>query len=239
MYMCLIKNKYVQSKEWNVSELSCYLINLDRNKDRLGHFKRMYYQSDLSDKTLYITRAIDGKKLTLDEIKDYMVPELIDTLIYIDNTGMKPEGETYLTRGMLGCYLSHLNIYQRFLETDEQYCMIFEDDAIFDKDIYKKIQYYISYTPDDWDIILMGYVYTFDTLYVNHNINKVFDFWGLQGYIITRKGMEKILKYINVPIRHQIDFNMSDLAKQNILEIYAPNESHVKQQGYSTDVQIV
>ena len=219
------------------SKMSCYLINLDRNKDRLDHFKKIYYDSDLRDKKLNIISAVDGKRLTLDEIRGYIVPELIDTLIHIDKTGKKPDSK-YLTRGMLGCYLSHINIYKQFLETKGDYCMIFEDDAIFDDDLNKNIQHYMNNIPDDWDVILMGYVYILKSETVNSHINKILEFWGTQGYIIRRNGIEKILKYKNIPIDNQIDYNMSELAKENILRIYAPIESCVKQGPYSTDVQL-
>ncbi len=39
--------------------------------------------------------------------------------------------EIPLTPGELGCTLSHLQALQLFLDTDDQYALILEDDAIF------------------------------------------------------------------------------------------------------------
>ena len=30
--------------------------------------------------------------------------------------------------GHFGCYLSHMGVYQDFLNSDNEYCLIFEDD---------------------------------------------------------------------------------------------------------------
>jgi hypothetical protein len=35
-----------------------------------------------------------------------------------------------LTRGSVGCYMSHLQLYQHIIKTDAQFAFIFEDDAV-------------------------------------------------------------------------------------------------------------
>ena len=108
------------------------VINLESRKDRLEAFKKnnlKYISYERFDAVNGYD--IDYKKLTEDEY---------DT----DHNWIDPILKTPITRGEIGCFLSHYKLWQRCIESNEPY-LILEDDAIIsDKfsydDLYKLIR---------------------------------------------------------------------------------------------------
>lgn len=65
-----------------------------------------------------------------------------------------------LIGGEIGCYLSHLNCVQEFLESDESYCLVLEDDmsapenlALILDQLIAALEYYGALS---WDVINLG-----------------------------------------------------------------------------------
>lgn len=77
---------------------------------------------------------------------------------FIDNTIDKSYVSAW-TKGQLGAYTS---IKQMVSEVDEKYesALIFEDDFVpVQKDWQKTLQMAVEELPEDWDILLVGYLY--------------------------------------------------------------------------------
>ena len=71
--------------------------------------------------------------------------------------------------GHFGCFLSHIGIFQEFMKSDKPYCIIFEDDAEFKTDTFKRdVNRHMGNVPDDWDIVLLGF-HTADDLHYGKN----------------------------------------------------------------------
>src|SRR5207248_471992 len=119
-----------------------------------------------------------------------------------------------LTKGAIGCYLSHLFIYNIIIKNNIQFALIFEDDCNIpdsNDDFWKKMN--IIKIPDDTDIFLFdAYIHEYDIeKYPNNFSNKVLFFYGVYFYLITLQGAYKFLKYA-LPIKYQIDNFMSMLS---------------------------
>jgi glycosyl transferase family 25 len=61
-----------------------------------------------------------------------------------------------LTRGQLGCALSHYRIYEKIVEENLQNVLILEDDCGFHENIVELEEYY-SQLPDDYSVFYLGY----------------------------------------------------------------------------------
>ena len=84
--------------------------------------------------------------------------------------------------------------------------LILEDDANkVHNSFIDTINIILKYVPDDWDIILLGYLITpADKLkQINDYIWKVNSFVLCHSYLINKKGVQKILK--NLPINMPLD----------------------------------
>ena len=90
--------------------------------------------------------------------------------------------------GEAGCALSHIEIIKQFLNSNEQYCIIIEDDCQLLRRIPQRIENYSNFFNNKIDV-----------LYISDRIKcdkygKIISGVGTEGYIINRIGGEKILK---------------------------------------------
>lgn len=124
-----------------------------------------------------------------------------------------------ITSGEVGCALSHIKTYEEFIATNYDYALILEDDAILDRVNPSKLEEYCEVLNVDYDVILLGYSKLAQAkekkYYLQYPIKTKYSFdkyrlgeaWknsasGAVGYIITRKGVEKILR--DYSIQHKI-----------------------------------
>lgn len=220
-------------KTYNELDFNIYLINLKRRPDRYKKFMEYYTSSDLKNHQLIRFNAIDGSLLNVNNVP--LTDLARNELKQLDNSGFRTK-HYQLTKGAIGCYLSHVKLWENILKTNTEYALIFEDDAKIPSRIYKIIKTEIRNVPKDWDIILLGYMCTecieFRKYY---SVNR---FMLTHCYLIKRTAIIKIMETNTLfPISQQIDSHMSELS--SILNIYALNDplNKVKQFSSRTDIQ--
>ena len=218
------------------SLVSAYVINLERNKDRMESFHQSYKSSDLVQRIPYNRfEAVDGSVVPLEK---YVTPETLEGIKRTEETKLRTAPND-MTKGMVGCYLSHLGVYDMALKQRTKYALIFEDDAVISSDIYtstiEKILRGDESVPPDWDMILLGVVCR-DCRDYNEDYNKVHDFFGTHGYIVNRKAM-KVLKN-SLPMTRQIDVRMSELCREKKFKVFSVKDLKVGAGGFGTDIQV-
>lgn len=217
------------------NDIQAFLINLDYRKDRLERFKRTY---NLKKIKCSLVKAVDANKIDIEKLKKYnLIGDYgLNTLKKIERT----HHHQFNTMGAIGCYMSHIKTWQKILNSNCKYGLIFEDDIEFNNYMTENIIYnYISKLPKDWDILLLSKNRV--TMYnVKDNLYKVKKFICLHSYIVNKNSIRKIIENI-IPINQQIDFKLSCLANQNILNIYLfndlNNELFYKQYLSNTNIQ--
>jgi len=210
-----------------------YIINLKRNTERLNYISNLYSKSDLNSVPYIHFEAVDGTSL---DLKGYVTEDVYNGIIKIDNDKKRVDA-SQLTRGMIGCYLSHLRIYEIIKKSDKPYALILEDDGILPNDILAKINDLLNSVPSDWDIILIGR-WNQEEKPLEKCV-KVERFYGTHCYVINRRGIEKMEKFGSYPINDQIDAVMSKLARDGVMNIYAPHKNIVPiNTDLNTDVQM-
>jgi GR25 family glycosyltransferase involved in LPS biosynthesis len=217
-------------------DFDCYLINLEKNPERLRSFSKYYDESDLSTTPFLRIDAINGKMINNDPeaYKEYISP----------NSIISPNSDTEFpfTAGMVGCFLSHLSAYKKITEGDKPYGLIFEDDAKMDPEIYDKyIKSALKDIPGDWDIILFGYDISNPQYHKFEKIDKHYkmqEFWGLHGYMLNKKSAKKLFEIMQPPFIHQLDAQLCILVREDKIKIYGIENPVVFQDGsWQTDVQ--
>lgn len=213
--------------------IQMYVINLDRNHERYANFVETC-KKVMNNAEIQRFSAVDGNDLSYKELEDIVAPPILQGIKDIDAT-QKRTSDEQMTRGMVGCYLSHIRIYEQNFDKSN-IVFIFEDDGKFDVNVYD-IAMNFKDIPDDWDIILLGTVRIFSYIQHSESWKRIYDFWGTQGYIINDNGMKKMLQYYK-PMQNQIDFRIGELSKNNLLNVYAYKDNLVYQCSNSTDVQM-
>lgn len=114
-----------------------------------------------------------------------------------------------LTKGELGCNLSHHLIYEIIVANDISYSLILEDDALVRGDIKEFIELLLK-KKLEWDVIILGYSKISESNYFKTNIMNpigkfIFKFCeyrvgvvsknytvGTVGYMISKSGAKKL-----------------------------------------------
>ena len=148
-------NPRFHNSDITMSNINIYIINMARNPDRYKRFKKSISKTDLKSVGFTRIEGVDGKKLN---IKELVSPEAYSNIIKSEKTKYR-KFHYELTRGAVGCYLSHINVYKAVKKQKNKYAFIFEDDVkIIKPNLLKEVNNIIPTIPFDWDILLLGCV---------------------------------------------------------------------------------
>jgi len=163
------------------------------------HERRAYISSSLIEKNINFSfiEAIDFRNKSDEELKKNQ-PK--------NTTSIKRD----LTKGEVGCALSHIKCYQSIINEDYDYSLIIEDDAEIEKLSNEKIEEIIKISSaNEYDIVILGYskldkekekeFSIFEPIKIKNYGNGFFlgSPWrqwtcGTVGYIISKKSAKKI-----------------------------------------------
>jgi len=216
-----------------VTNYEIYLINLPFRKDRLATTVEKLNSYGYTN--INIFPAVNGKLLSDDEIKEFVHSRALEPIFQNRRTR-----HHQLSRGAVGCSLSHIRLWEKLRESNVQYFVIFEDDTnpIDTEHYWKEIQNVIPKLPNDWDLFLLGGIYNNPRKTDFSFCVKITSFYCTHAYIIRQSSLDKLLPR-SIPIEKQIDSWLSDLASGNIVNIYGliPNSWGQNDEINSTDIQ--
>lgn len=112
------------------------LINLPRHTSRYDEVKQ---QLDLAGVSFERIVATDGRALS-EDVTAREVTRL---------------GRLLMTKGMMGCYLSHRSCWQKCLAEGSP-VIVFEDDVVLGADFTDRLEKAMDSLPEDWDVLLLG-----------------------------------------------------------------------------------
>ena len=219
----------------SVDDFNIYLINLDRNPERLDFFIQEYKNTDLKEKQFNRIPGIDGKKL---KIQEFVSPTAYQEIQQIEKNGFRTK-HYQLTRGAIGCYLSHMKAYDIIASGDKDYGLIFEDDVKIDREFLSKLNKALPFIPNDWDILLLScYCITCEKKDETYYDTERF-FW-LHCYLVKKDSAKVINKFLKSKmIDQQIDSELSELVIDGKIKIYCLKENISKQTGhFGTEIQM-
>jgi glycosyl transferase family 25 len=193
-----------------LNKIETYIISLKKDETKCNNVIKNLENSGIKNVKKF--DAINGKDLsmTLEPI-GYKHPFVNVSLSaqYTLYNGRK-EHKELSSKGAVGCYLSHVLLWKKLVESDNEYMLIFEDDVVpLYINSYEKINELLNESNGDFDILLLGCnCRDKNKIEVSKNINKCIFFFELHSYIISKKAANELLKYI-YPIDMQIDSYIS------------------------------
>jgi GR25 family glycosyltransferase involved in LPS biosynthesis len=173
----------------NKINLKYYYINLNHRNDRNNHMINMFKSYNITN-----YERIEGCIFNLN----------------VDNLNKR-------TNGRIGCTMSHIKTLQTFINSEYEYCIIFEDDFIFtiDSEKYKNILNNIFELNFNWDMILFSSNVINSTPY-NNFLNKALNCQTTSSYLVTKNYAKKLLNnYIE-----GLDFLKKTQEDQYCIDIY-------------------
>lgn len=189
-----------ESSQYN-SKGDIIILNLERRKDRKRCATRLMRENNFIDSEYKFFSGVDGTALSITDFNAEM---------FIGN-------DFNSRKGVIGCALSHYNIWRELIESDKEYYVILEDDIELCNNFKVRLNTVLDNL--DSDITYLGYTMTNENLYAdskryrddrnitinNFNVNQYLG--GFFGYIITKDGATKMVEYIHKNgIKHGIDY---------------------------------
>ena len=214
-----------------------FVINMDKDVERYNKIASYYHNSDLSELPLERYSAVVGKNV---EPSDWLTDDAISDFNQVLNNGHRTH-HYQLTYGGIGCFLSHYNLAKQLLSEKKNVdaYIVFEDDTAIPRNLLSHIEKNISELPEDWDYLLF-YTIRANGEPITNKLNKLKSFWGLNGYIINKKGARKLVEETNAnKIDGQIDSYLSRMIQQNKMNVYATKRLLVKSNAQDTNIQVI
>lgn len=180
-------------------------------------------------------RGVNGKFLSDNELKN-------NTSSFYSKFGPKSS---------IAIAMSHIKVWKRFLNSQDEYCIIFEDDVVFEPKFREKLDKSLINTPKDFDILYLGcfgcqsdnncmtvpmsFIFSLkNTVKINKYIKKPKVALALHAYIITRKGVSKLLSNIDKNINNHLDVMIFKLYTEGKINLYSLNNRIVYQTSSDT-----
>ena len=111
-----------------------YVLNLKRHKKRKQRITNLFKKHGIKNYEFF--EAIPGGQLPLDKDRLFDYKKLINDGI-LNKWFADPNG--LITKNIIACAWSHLKIYEKFVKTDYETCLILEDDVIFSHRMYEYV----------------------------------------------------------------------------------------------------
>ncbi len=197
-------------------QIPIYIINLDESTDRLQRIS-----NDLSKYDLHYQRFPAIKGVDLDE-------ETINRWC--------PERHMWWARrdiklGEIGCFLSHVKLFEEIIARGYERVCVLEDDADIDAELVSWVQDSTP-IPNNGDILKLtinGEFSTCSGMPVGEFSGRTMAFMfrrgihGTYGYIITRQGAQKALEHLAV-MKDAVDNAMFEFWNSNLetYHVYPP-----------------
>jgi glycosyl transferase, family 25 len=199
------------------SQIPVFMVNLSRSADRRSRMKTLLDSKEIAYR---LFPAVDGAQLDAKEVQ-----KTIDASVFMKRLRGLP-----LTRGEIGCALSHLNLYKKIVDENIECACIIEDDIdITDEDAFRHLLD-MEYSKNDtrWDILLLGHIQQVEhsdsalLSFRKYSVYKGVSFavpvqfcYSTTGYMIRKAAAEKLLSH-GFPVRVPADFLTGDSAKFGI-----------------------
>jgi GR25 family glycosyltransferase involved in LPS biosynthesis len=141
----------VNRKKFEKYDFKCFLLGMKNEPSRSEQFVRSI------DKKMPL-EIIYGKDTRTpqkaQQFQEYIDPDYYDKAVemYHDPEVRRPD-ITYFNLGAIGCFMGHMEFYEKCFKQDLKYAVIFEDNVIIDSNrIYDEIQSVIDEKGDDFEM---------------------------------------------------------------------------------------
>lgn len=192
-----------------------YVINLERRKDRRKSFEQLWKNIRFDIKHF---DAIDRKDLNFEEVK------------YRNN-------DIFHNLGSIACTLSHIQVLERILYSNQNNVLILEDDAVPCDNFEPLLQKVLEDLPETYTFCYLGGTNMVEPEPVTNNIAKVKNTKSTVSYIINKQFIPSVLASAkNNILTHAIDEVLVEMQKQGDVYISTPRLVH-QSAGYSDIIE--
>ncbi|KAF5222632.1 putative glycosyl transferase-like protein [Trypanosoma cruzi] len=203
---------------------ACYVLNLDRRRDRWAHVQRQIARVGLEkfiQPPAKVTRVsgVDGNSLDVEALhRDGVITDLGYTRFLLP-TEEKLFGMD-LTRGAIGCALGHRKIWEMIVAERRTRALVLEDDVEFHHKFGRLLGPLWKRVPADWGIVHLGGL---DLLaaekpprpFIDDGIRLAYQgHRELTAYVIHHISAKRCLE-LSTPMTWQVDTHISNIVESD------------------------
>ena len=176
-----------------LEKFKIFIINLKKDKERRTHIINQLTIQNINN--YEIIDAVNGNEFDENEIKKNT---------FVNKKGINP-WNTKMSSSQIGCALSHIKIYKKFIKTNYDYALILEDDAIFIESFHDKlINFIINNFKYKKQIILLSEIKQFYSKPINkiekYELVNVTNAFFTHAYFINKEAAKSIISF-NYPVK--------------------------------------
>lgn len=227
-----------RAPSWTIDTIPAYCITLERRADR---WRRFQDQPGLAGLNVGRFLGVDGKTI------DWRTDPRIGTMTKRNlELGTRRSHEELDSVGGVGCALSHIALWTWMVETDQDYCLIFEDDAVVPDGFTEKANRLIRDSvvlrqPGGWDMWLLGGIWDDRSSIPQEprstGLIRIGSFMLFHAYVMTKSMAKRLLEDV-YPIHAHIDLWTSVFAYMNDLRVVGSLRLQLQQNTrVRTDIQ--
>ena len=215
-------------KNIDITQVKSHVINLKSNTKKLERVQKSLNAISIFPERFDAVYGKDLDPLYIDKITYPSVQYTIKNGRYIDSN--------IETLGAIGCYLSHVKLWEALANSNDEMLLILEDDAITNNFSAFQINQFLNEIREndpEWDVIFLGYTKPSPSpnadIPITESVYKINEItFQTHAYLLSKKGALKLLSKA-FPIVDQVDSYMSYMAITRGLNSYRGNTSYLKQ----------
>ena len=215
-------------KNIDITHIKSHVINLKSNTKKLERVQKSLNAISIFPERFDAVYGKDLDPLYIDKITYPSVQHTIKNGRYIDSN--------IETLGAIGCYLSHVKLWEALANSNDEMLLILEDDAITNNFSAFQINQFLNEIREndpDWDVIFLGYTKPSPSpnadIPITESVYKINEItFQTHAYLLSKKGALKLLSKA-FPIVDQVDSYMSYMAITRGLNSYRGNVKYLIQ----------
>ncbi len=176
-----------------IEEFKIYIVNLKKDEKRRENIIREVKKQNLTN--YEIVDAVDGSKLNQNELNN---------ATFKNKKHLNP-WNSKMSPSQIGCALSHIKVYEKFIKTGFEVALILEDDAIFVRDFNNNLkQLILKNFKFKKQIVLLSELKEFHGKALdsvdNYEIVNVSNAFFTHAYMINKEAARSIISF-NYPVK--------------------------------------
>lgn len=214
----------MKKEDFNIPLPPIWVANLARSPERRRFMQQQFESMNLPYR---IINASDGKKLSPEELQKYS-----------QRHAFKDKGRE-LSKGEIGCALTHAKMYQQMLDDNLDEVLILEDDIVITQDLLNVLLQRRKFPPD-WEAVNFANTWAKaiprgEPVCKDYRICKFKSIANrTSAYLINRQGAKKLIEHL-YPIRLPAD-DLMGRTRITGLHLYGITPSVVAPASFKSDI---
>jgi len=207
-------------------QYKCFLLTIKDEKKRQERFFRNH-DSSIPIEVIYgpDTRNVETAREYEDKIKPKYFKKALE-MNYNSNV-IRPD-ITYFNMGAIGCFMGHMEFYDRCFDQGLKYAVIFEDNVIVkSSEVYRHIQDVIDKKGDDFEMCFFHCLSRLPFHNEEEEIERVKWISSTKCYLVHVPNMKKYVKHF-LPMDNHVDMKHEDLIAEGARVYYKDLRNYMR-----------